>query len=129
MSILAADAALINLGLTGFADPPRALGTSVLQLDWRPPADGDRDLGLLLARLEDDADDPIGRQVAQANAAALERLLAAHPMLVDVRPAGEVIPALRDSSTILHSGPLIDWASMCGPHRGAIIGDMLCEGR
>ena len=40
--------------------PPRAHGAAVTQLDWRPPADGDRELGLL-ARLEDDGDDPHGR--------------------------------------------------------------------
>jgi hypothetical protein len=32
----------------------------IVPLDWRPPAGGDRDLGLLQARLEDDPDDPVG---------------------------------------------------------------------
>jgi hypothetical protein len=51
------------------------------------PAGGDRELGLLLARLEDDPDDPIGARIQAANATAVERLLGARPMLVDVRPA------------------------------------------
>jgi len=50
----------LNVGVSEFALSPRAYGASVLELDWRPPASGDRDLGLLLARLEDDPDDPIG---------------------------------------------------------------------
>jgi hypothetical protein len=127
MSLLASGEALLNIGLAGFAEPPRARGTRVLQLDWRPPADGDRQLGLLVARLEDDADDPIGRRVAEANATAVERLLNAQPMLLDVRPARDVIRAF-DGRLLLHSGPPIDWAEMCGPMRGALIGAMLFEG-
>ena len=96
-------------------------------LDWRPPAEGDRELGLLLARLEDDPDDPIGAQVAAANAPALERLLAAQPMLVDVRAGrGGARPGL--GAELLHSGPPIAWERMCGPVRGAVIGAILFEG-
>ena len=65
----------LNVGVSEFALSPRAHGATVLELDWRPPAGGDRDLGLLLARLEDDPDDPIGSQVAAANAQAIERIL------------------------------------------------------
>ncbi len=117
----------LNVGVAEFADPPRAHGASVLHLDWRPPAGGDRDLGLLLARLEDDPDDPVGARVARANAQAIERILTARPMLVGVRRAGEALPGLGERS-ILHAGPPIDWARMCGPMRGAVIGAMLCEG-
>ena len=76
----------INVGLGMFAEPLPGHGAAVVDLEWRPPADGDRDLGMLLARLEDDVDDPIGSRVAAANAAAVERLLAAQPMLI-VKPA------------------------------------------
>jgi uncharacterized protein DUF1116 len=121
------EASLLNIGLAGFAEPPRAHGGSVLQLDWRPPADGDRDLGLTLARLEDDPDDAIGRQVAEANATALDRLLSARPLLVDIKPAREAIPELGER-LLLHAGPPIEWSDMCGPMRGAAIGAMLFEG-
>ena len=117
----------INVGLAAFAEPPRAHGASVTQLAWRPPAGGDRELGLLIARLEDDPDDPIGARVAAANETAIARILRARPRLVDVRPAREVIPALADR-TILHAGPPIEWARMCGPVRGAVIGAVLFEG-
>jgi hypothetical protein len=121
---------VVNIGLADFAGPPAAHGANVVHLDWRPPAAGDRDLGLLLARLEDDADDPIGGRVAAANTTALARLLAARPMLVDVRPAGEVMPIFDGSpqKLLLHAGPPIDWTSMCGPMRGAAIGAILFEG-
>ena len=29
----------VNIGLAGFAEPPRAHGATVLQLAWRPPAE------------------------------------------------------------------------------------------
>jgi hypothetical protein len=120
---------VINIGLEGFADPPRAFGAAVLHLDWRPPAAGDRDLGLLLARMEDDPDDRIGMQVAAANATAMARLLEARPMLVDVQPARHVVPAFKDEGPLLlHAGPPIAWSAMCGPMRGAAIGAILFEG-
>jgi hypothetical protein len=117
----------INIGLAGFADPIRAAGAPVVALDWRPPAAGDVELGLLLARLEDDPTDPIGGAIAAANARAVERILAAQPTLVDVRPAGEAIDGLG-GRMLLHSGPPIDWADMCGPVQGAAIGACLFEG-
>src|SRR5690348_12417952 len=118
MPVLAQPPAVLNIGLPAFAEPPRAHGAAVQQLDWRPPADGNREVGLLLARLEDDADDPVGSAVASANATAIERLLSARPALVDVRPAREVIAGLEER-LLLHAGPPIAWADMCGPVRGA----------
>lgn len=126
-SVLFADGVrAVNVGLDMFAQPLASNGATVASLDWRPPAEGDRDVGLLLARLEDDPEDPIGRRIAAANAAAVERLLAAQPMLVDVQPA-RVALGLRDRQ-ILHSGPPIVWERMCGPVEGAIIGAILFEG-
>ena len=126
-SVLFADGVrAVNVGLDMFAQPLSANGATVASLDWRPPAEGDRDMGMLLARLEDDPDDPIGRRIAAANATAVERLLAAQPMLVDVQPA-RVALGLGDRE-ILHSGPPIEWARMCGPMQGAIVGAILLEG-
>jgi hypothetical protein len=126
-TILAGGVSAINIGLAGFAEPIEIAGASALTLDWRPPAGADRDLGLLVARLEDDPDDPIGAMVATANRTALDRLLGATPFLVDVQPAGRVIPGLA-GRMLLHSGPPIAWDRMCGPVRGAIIGAALFEG-
>src|SRR5262245_25362391 len=117
----------LNVGLEDFALAPRAHGAAVVPLDWRPPAGGDREMGLLLARLEGDPDDPVGARVAAANAIAIQRVLDARPVWVDVRPAGAVVPGLR-ARTVLHAGPPIAWARMCGPMRGAVIGAALYEG-
>jgi uncharacterized protein DUF1116 len=117
----------INIGLAGFADPIRAAGAPVVSLDWRPPAAGDRDLGLALALLTDDPTDANGDRIATANAQAVERILGAQPSLVDVRPAVEVIDILS-TRTLLHSGPPIAWPAMCGPVQGAAIGACLFEG-
>ena len=116
----------VNVGLDMFAQPLAVNGASVVRLDWRPPAEGDRDIGLLLARLEDDPDDPVGRRIAAANATAVERLLAAQPMLVDVQPARVALGL--DGRHILHAGPPIAWPRMAGPVEGAIIGAILFEG-
>src|SRR5438093_4056040 len=102
----------LNIGLAGFADPIAGAGASVLNLDWRPPAGADAELGMLQARLEDDPDDPIGSRVATANRTALDRLLGASPLLVDVQPAGTAIPGLQ-GRMLLHSGPPISWDRMC----------------
>lgn len=117
----------LNIGLAGFAEPIAAAGAAVINLDWRPPAEADPALGMLIARLEDDADEPIGAQVAGANRTALDRLLGASPFLVDVQPAGTAIPGLT-GRMLLHSGPPIAWERMCGPMRGAVIGASLFEG-
>jgi uncharacterized protein DUF1116 len=127
VSVFRAGVHAINVGLAAFAEPPRAHRATVTQLAWRPPAGGDRELGLLVARLEDDPDDPVGARVGAANETAMARIFQSRPMLVDVRPAREAIPALANR-TLLHAGPPIDWARMCGPVRGAVIGAILFEG-
>ena len=66
-------------------------------------------------------------KIEQANQEAVRRMLAAEPVLVDVIPASDAIPDLRDHM-ILHAGPPIDWARMCGPMRGAIAGIAVFEG-
>ncbi len=66
-------------------------------------------------------------KIEAANAEAVARITAADPVLVDIAPAGEVIPGLTDKM-VLHSGPPVDWQHMCGAQRGAVIGMVLFEG-
>ncbi len=117
----------LNVGVPAFADAPRAHGAAVLEVDWRPPAGGDRQVGLLLARLEDDPRDPIGARVASANRDAVERVLAARPRLIGVGTAARMMSGLGER-TVLHAGPPIEWARMCGPMQGAVVGALLYEG-
>ena len=65
--------------------------------------------------------------IEQANREALGRMVSGDPVLVDVRPAAEVIPALGER-VILHAGPPIEWVRMCGPLKGAIAGAIVFEG-
>jgi len=67
------------------------------------------------------------QRINEANEEAFRRLTAGDPVLVDVAPAGEAIPGLRDRM-ILHSGPPVSWERMCGAQRGACIGMCLFEG-
>ena len=69
----------------------------------------------------------IKQKIEAANIETVRRINAADPVLVDIAPAGEVIPGLEDRM-ILHSGPPIDWQHMCGAQRGAMIGVVLFEG-
>jgi hypothetical protein len=126
-ALLAGGMRAVNIGLAGFTEPLLAAGAEALNLDWRPPAQADRELGLLLARMEDDPDDRVGAMVSAANRTALDRLLGANPVLVDVQPAGSAIPGL-EGRMLLHSGPPIAYERMCGPMRGAITGAILFEG-
>ena len=73
------------------------------------------DLASILARIQ------------SGNEIALARMLQGDPILVDVLPAGDVIPDLAERM-ILHSGPPIGWERMCGPMRGAICGIAVFEG-
>jgi Protein of unknown function (DUF1116) len=98
-----------------FASALAAQGVPVRRVDWRPPAAADA-----LASLWCDA-------VDAANRVALDRLLAAHQILVDVRPAIEVVPGMT-RETVLHAGPPITWERMSGPMRGGIVGALIYEG-
>jgi hypothetical protein len=66
--------------------------------------------------------------VEKANREALGRMFEGDPVLVDVRPAAEVIPALKEERVVLHAGPPIAWERMCGPLRGAVAGALVFEG-
>ena len=69
----------------------------------------------------------IKEKIEKANEEAANRINIGNPVLVDIAPAGEVIPGLA-GKMILHSGPPIDWKRMCGAQRGAIIGQVIYEG-
>lgn len=66
--------------------------------------------------------------IEQANALAVQRMLAGDPVLIDVVPAAEAIPALTKGKCILHAGPPVSWDRMCGPMRGAVAGIAVFEG-
>ena len=69
----------------------------------------------------------IKQKIEEANQTAVKRMMDADPVLVDIAPAIEVIPGMKDKM-ITHSGPPIEWGKMCGAQRGAIIGEVLFAG-
>ena len=115
--------AVINVGLQGFADNVVAAGGECVGLQWQPPALGDREGGVALAAVFRHP------AVEEANAVALARFLQAQPVLIDIAVARDVLPGMAAGRRlIVHAGPPIEWASMCGPMRGAILGAAVLEG-
>ena len=120
--LLTAPVGVINIGLAQFATDLASCGVPVTHVDWMPPAAGVAELAELVAGLLGDA------AIEAANRQAVQRILSADPVLIDVIPALQAIPALGDGMTILHAGPPIAWRRMCGPLQGAICGAIVFEG-
>jgi len=115
-SLLGGPPRVVNIGLAGFARDLVSNGVAVVQVDWRPPSR----FATLLA--------PRAAAIQRANDEALARILAADPWLTGVRRGGELIPALDAERLVLHAGPPLEWARMCGPLRGAVCGAIVYEG-
>jgi hypothetical protein len=109
-ALLGGPVRVVNIGLERFARDLAANGAPVVQVDWSPPRF------------------PFDEKVDQANGEALRRILAADPVLTEVRRAGELIPPLDAERLLLHAGPPIEWQRMCGPMRGAVCGAIVFEG-
>ncbi|HSE77454.1 MAG TPA: DUF1116 domain-containing protein [Alphaproteobacteria bacterium] len=120
-SLLQSPPQVINVGLPGFAQDLERRGVPVVHVDWSPPHARDRRLGDAVLAL---SGHPI---VEAANRETVARIIAGEPVLVDVRPAGEVLAGLEDRM-VLHAGPPIEWNRMCGPMQGAIAGAAVLEG-
>jgi hypothetical protein len=95
-------------------------GVPVEQVDWRPPADGSVELASVLGKLWAPAIDA-------ANAVGLRRVIDARQVLVDVRPAGEVVPGMQ-RDMVLHAGPPFDWERLTPSVQAAAIGAIVHEG-
>ena len=121
-SLLDNDAlSIINVGVEAFTRSVRDAGGQALHVEWRPPGDGDPDLAWALAQLAGDDDDAecVGTRIDRANALAVERIIAAQPVLVDVAlHARDVWPDM--ARTLLHAGAPIAWERMCGPMQGSM---------
>lgn len=115
------DLQVINVGLSSFAESIQQTGGKTIQLDWRPPAAGNKELGARLAILVNNPD------IEAANRTAHERFLSAQPILTGVEQARKAIMGLGER-TLLHAGPPIAWEQMCGPMQGAVVGAILYEG-
>jgi hypothetical protein len=108
---------VINIGLESMAQAVRAQGAPVVDVDWRPPAEGVPRLRVARSGVEIDA----------ANAETCRRIKQGRPVLVGMGIAKDVIPGMHERM-ILHAGPPITWERMCGPTRGAVMGALIYEG-
>ncbi|MCK5247930.1 DUF1116 domain-containing protein, partial [Candidatus Bipolaricaulota bacterium] len=120
------DLHVVNLGLSSFAETLKESRVPVIDVDWRPPAGGNRELIRIIDNLKSDDGQSWNSQVAAANTIAIEGLLAAEPHIIGIGIAKDVIPNMTDQ-TILHAGPPITWDAMCGPMRGAVMGGLIYE--
>jgi hypothetical protein len=114
---------VISMGLKSFTESMAAQGAGVIHVDWRPPAGGDPQMLAVIDSLKS-----FEKKITEANDRAIELMISAEPVLIDLRPAREVIPGMNDN-LILHAGPPIGWDKMCGPMRGAIAGALIYEGK
>ena len=115
------DLVVLNLGLGGFAEAIDGADATAVDIDWRPPAGGSAEVGAALA-------ETINRpEIERANETAFARYHAANPVLRGVGRALDVLPGMGER-TILHAGPPVEWAEMCGPMQGAVLGAILFEG-
>src|SRR5690625_2632507 len=92
-----------------------------VHVEWQPPAGGNIQLIKALDNLLDHD------KVENANQEAIKRIKDAHPYLIDIDKAVNVIPGMH-AKKILHAGPPIEWERMSGPAQGAIIGALIFEG-
>jgi len=115
--------AVVNVGIDGLNASVVANGGSLTHVQWQPPGDADPALAWQLARSMADA------RIEAANAEATRRIIAARPMWEDIAlRADGVWPAMKGTRLLLHAGPPVAWADMCGPMHGAMIGAVLYEG-
>ncbi|MDQ1565363.1 MAG: hypothetical protein QOF96_243, partial [Actinomycetota bacterium] len=120
---LPSDVAVVNVGLSLFADAIADQGRPVADVDWRIPAGGDAEAVAALRRLYG----PRAAAIDEANAEVVRRLDSGVPLLVGLAPAADVVPGLGER-TILHCGPPIGWADVCDPLRRSIRAAVMAEG-
>tara|TARA_B100000686_G_C16773268_1_gene966662 strand:+ start:813 stop:2060 length:1248 start_codon:yes stop_codon:yes gene_type:complete len=63
----------------------------------------------------------------EANEVVFDRMCNSKPVLTDLRPAIDVLPNMT-KTTILTSGPVLEWGSYYGGQRDAILGAAIFEG-
>lgn len=121
-SLLTEAPSVVNIGLDSFRQALSDKNIPAQQLDWKPAAAGDTMLVDLLFQCQLHAD-----EINAANKEAADRIMKGQPVLVAVRPAGEVVPGSKPYH-IFHAGPPVAYDDMCGPMQGAVVGAIVYEG-
>ena len=119
MKLFESELRVVNIGLESFRQGLSDAGVKSVQAQFKPPLSPEAGLFAKAAKK--------AGKIEKANRKALERILAAKPALVGMGVALDVIPGMR-KDLILHAGPPITWARMCGPMRGGIMAALMYEG-
>ena len=98
--------AAVNVGLPAFAEAIESQGAPVVDVEWRPPARGDRDTVRALERLWG----AHGEVVARANEEVVRRIEAAQPRAGATVTAREMLPVLSSGRVLLHSIVVPEWS-------------------
>lgn len=114
------DLKVVNLGLESFYKDLKEQQVECVHVNWRPPSEAS--MKLISLESEDTKE-----KIEKANKEAVNRLLAAQPVIIGIGSAGMDIPGMT-KKTILHAGPPITWDRMSEPLKGAIIGGLIYEG-
>lgn len=112
---------VVNIGTSKFKDDLELQRVETIQVNWQPPAGGKIDLVKALDVVSDN------EAIDVANEEAIRKIKEAHPILVDIDHALNVVPGMHPKK-ILHAGPPVKWGNMCGPMQGAVIGALIYEG-
>ncbi len=115
---------VVNVGISLFRDDLMAQNVPVSHIDWLPPGGGKASI---VAALDYLGEKSRAEKIAKANAEAVERIIKSHPVLIGFGKAIDVVPGMT-KNTILHAGPPIEWARMCGAMKGAVTGAIVFEG-
>ncbi len=119
MKLFESELKVINIGLESFRQGLNDSGVKSVQARFKPPLSGE-------TALFDRAGRHSGR-IEKANKKVLARILGAKPALVGMGTALDVVPGMK-KDLILHAGPPVAWARMCGPMRGGIMAALIYEG-
>jgi hypothetical protein len=118
MKLFETELKVVNIGLESFRQGLNDCGVKSVQVQFKPPLVSD---AALFSKTSKHA-----ARIEKANKAALARILEAQPALVGMGLALDVIPGMR-KDLILHAGPPVKWADMCGPMRGGIMAALMYE--
>lgn len=121
MDLIQTKPRIVNIGVESFNDSIRKYKGTSVQFTWKPAAGGNKQLIYILNELNKI------REINEANEKVITRYRDAQPFLIDVVPAGSVIPELN-GKVLLHAGPPITYTEMTGPMQGSCVGAMLFEG-
>lgn len=125
MTIKTKDIKIVNIGAKWFYDSIVSQGVkNIVNLRWGPKLIASNKICIKLEKILENKQ--LVEKIDKANNIVVDRFNSSKPYLIDIQLAGKVIPGF-EKNLILHAGPPIDYNSMCGPMKGAILGAIVYE--